>query len=399
LDASNCPAANGCGVHIHSGAGCDSSTDQGGHFFENITVDPWTDHKYSSTGQGTASFAGTIKIGSQDVANRAFVVHNAAGQRIGCGILEKAHAEKAMVEISNEEVVLDDVAEAEKEEATEESSKEVPTTEELTEELTETLTKAPNMKVEVMKSSADTILMIIVGMNEEMDDGTIAIWQNITAEYIKYSFNKQGNILTSLDVTLLVQEQTFLSWGRRNLRSLQTDTGKVVISYKQNNFYTTNGNTEVDAEMLAKEPFATSDLRTEYMNRLRATSAPAFLPVTDIEVVVIVEEVDIVEEVAEDNMYMTDIEKLMEDEKVDIADMKEVEEIPEEEKEDMKEVETISEEEKEEVLDVEEPAKEKEVEEESDSGLKILVIVFIAVLLLFAFVVFCKSDKKKPYCY
>jgi len=90
LNASDCPTTNGCGVHIHSGVGCDSSVDQGGHFFLNTTTDPWVNKKYNSTDQGTASFADEIEIGSQDVANRAFVVHNAAGERVGCGILTEA---------------------------------------------------------------------------------------------------------------------------------------------------------------------------------------------------------------------------------------------------------------------------------------------------------------------
>lgn len=74
LAASNCNAENGCGVHIHAGLGCGSSTDQGGHLFAApVTTDPWVDERFSSDSRGNAQFAGVVNIGTTNLSGRAFV--------------------------------------------------------------------------------------------------------------------------------------------------------------------------------------------------------------------------------------------------------------------------------------------------------------------------------------
>jgi hypothetical protein len=48
---SSCVAANGCGLHVHSGESCDTAPLQGGHFYdtETYSVDPWHNVGYLST--------------------------------------------------------------------------------------------------------------------------------------------------------------------------------------------------------------------------------------------------------------------------------------------------------------------------------------------------------------
>ncbi|KAL1510336.1 hypothetical protein AB1Y20_006652 [Prymnesium parvum] len=82
------PAANSCGVHIHSGMTCTS--DAGGHYYTgSVTSDPWTSVSYTSTGAGTASASVTVDTGAESgqIAGRAFVVHGYDGGRIACAIL------------------------------------------------------------------------------------------------------------------------------------------------------------------------------------------------------------------------------------------------------------------------------------------------------------------------
>jgi len=228
----------------------------------------------------------------------------------------------------------------------------VPSTEMKKEELTETSIISLTKETKVIESSAEDIQMILVGMDGGMDDTTIAAWKDSTAEYIKFYFKKNGNSISSLDVSLILQKQKFESLGRRNLRLLQSKTGKVVISYTQGNSYVIDGETEVDTEVLAKEPFATSDLRAEYMNRLRATRTPAFSFLTSVEV-------------AKDAAEMKDIEEQTE--------------IPEEEKEEIEDIEGAA----------------KEEEEKVNPTLTILAILFFAPLVIACFV-FCRSTKDLP---
>jgi hypothetical protein len=74
LDETNCTATNGCGVHIHSGLGCEDKDAQGGHFYnDTIKVDPWLVERYTSDGMGKAVIGAYLDIGSSDVDGHAFV--------------------------------------------------------------------------------------------------------------------------------------------------------------------------------------------------------------------------------------------------------------------------------------------------------------------------------------
>lgn len=74
LVALNCTATNGCGVHIHNGTSCNDTTTQGGHYFASpVTVDPWTESRYSSDANGTANFMGILDIGTDNVEGRPFL--------------------------------------------------------------------------------------------------------------------------------------------------------------------------------------------------------------------------------------------------------------------------------------------------------------------------------------
>lgn len=75
LLASTCNATNGCGVHIHSGRSCDSTTTQGGHYFNNasVPIDPWIDERYSSDDKGKANFQSIVTMGTVDVEGRVFI--------------------------------------------------------------------------------------------------------------------------------------------------------------------------------------------------------------------------------------------------------------------------------------------------------------------------------------
>jgi len=85
---SNCTAKNGCGVHVHSGTGCASSGEQGGHFYASGATDPWTTVRYSGTdAQGVADFSFSVAAGPASIAGKPFIIHNDAGARVACGIL------------------------------------------------------------------------------------------------------------------------------------------------------------------------------------------------------------------------------------------------------------------------------------------------------------------------
>mmetsp|Transcript_35314 Transcript_35314/g.63626 ORF Transcript_35314/g.63626 Transcript_35314/m.63626 type:complete len:322 (+) Transcript_35314:47-1012(+) len=97
IDVDGCTAKNGCGVHIHSGKGCEDLLAQEGHYYDadydsNGMGDPWTTAQYSSDGEGSAVFGGFVDVGGMkvdDLVGRAFVVHAEDGSRIGCGLLQE----------------------------------------------------------------------------------------------------------------------------------------------------------------------------------------------------------------------------------------------------------------------------------------------------------------------
>ena len=90
------------GLHIHTGLTCDTDSEVGGHYWNEAVEakDPWTAANgavFSSAVEGIVSglasgtSAGTFELKSGfslvNNAGHAVVVHNAAGDRIGCGIL------------------------------------------------------------------------------------------------------------------------------------------------------------------------------------------------------------------------------------------------------------------------------------------------------------------------
>eukprot|EP00413_Alexandrium_margalefii_P049831 CAMPEP_0204608056 /NCGR_PEP_ID=MMETSP0661-20131031/60081_1 /ASSEMBLY_ACC=CAM_ASM_000606 /TAXON_ID=109239 /ORGANISM="Alexandrium margalefi, Strain AMGDE01CS-322" /LENGTH=882 /DNA_ID=CAMNT_0051619527 /DNA_START=60 /DNA_END=2708 /DNA_ORIENTATION=+ len=79
------------GIHIHSGFTCSVAADVGGHYFDGMNTDPWTT-TYSSDANGAAyvdlSLADFSLWGDKPVGGRAVVVHNSAGARVGCGLLQ-----------------------------------------------------------------------------------------------------------------------------------------------------------------------------------------------------------------------------------------------------------------------------------------------------------------------
>lgn len=82
-----CTAAipNACGVHVHVGQGCETAP--GGHFFNSAVVgqDPWTEAKYVGA-NATGSFDLLDGYTVAESAKQTFVVHDAAGARISCGV-------------------------------------------------------------------------------------------------------------------------------------------------------------------------------------------------------------------------------------------------------------------------------------------------------------------------
>lgn len=86
----NCTAPNGCGIHIHSGSSCETTTDQGGHYYNSvdINVDPWAKLGYTSTNEeGTTQFMHCVKTGEKDYTRKVFVIHANDGSRVACGKL------------------------------------------------------------------------------------------------------------------------------------------------------------------------------------------------------------------------------------------------------------------------------------------------------------------------
>eukprot|EP00413_Alexandrium_margalefii_P019761 CAMPEP_0204533988 /NCGR_PEP_ID=MMETSP0661-20131031/12612_1 /ASSEMBLY_ACC=CAM_ASM_000606 /TAXON_ID=109239 /ORGANISM="Alexandrium margalefi, Strain AMGDE01CS-322" /LENGTH=852 /DNA_ID=CAMNT_0051540413 /DNA_START=76 /DNA_END=2634 /DNA_ORIENTATION=- len=79
------------GIHIHSGFTCSDAAQVGGHYYDGMSTDPWTT-TYTSDANGVAEIDLTLALFSPwndyPVAGRALVIHNTAGTRVGCGLLE-----------------------------------------------------------------------------------------------------------------------------------------------------------------------------------------------------------------------------------------------------------------------------------------------------------------------
>lgn len=95
----NTEECEGCSVHIHSGKSCDSKETQEGHYFvDPVVVDPWNDETvYNSDSDGAATFYGMVKMGTDNVIGRTFLVHKPDGGRIGCGVLEEVAQSDTMI--------------------------------------------------------------------------------------------------------------------------------------------------------------------------------------------------------------------------------------------------------------------------------------------------------------
>ena len=88
-----CTEKNGCGSHMHEGPGCESKDAQGSHYYDRETIasDPWARESYYTTdNSGTAALIGCVITGdgASDYKSNAFILHDTAGDRMLCGLLE-----------------------------------------------------------------------------------------------------------------------------------------------------------------------------------------------------------------------------------------------------------------------------------------------------------------------
>ena len=84
-------ASTSGGFHIHTGTTCADAAAVGGHYYAHDAgaVDPWFDTKYETDADGAVS--GTVAAFVDfdlPIAGRTVVVHDAAGARVACGVLE-----------------------------------------------------------------------------------------------------------------------------------------------------------------------------------------------------------------------------------------------------------------------------------------------------------------------
>lgn len=95
---------NACGIHIHEGSTCDDSSNVGGHFYdrEQLEADPWPPVVYTPDAIGDSLSAGrtvAIRKSLSDVFGRAVVVHDHAGGRVACGVIQPPGQDFAMVSL------------------------------------------------------------------------------------------------------------------------------------------------------------------------------------------------------------------------------------------------------------------------------------------------------------
>ena len=93
------------GIHIHAGFDCSAASGSlgvsaGGHYFDGLSVDPWTT-TYSSDGSGVAFVEMVVADfsleGVRPVAGRTIVVHTSTGTRAACGVITPTKAEVAVL--------------------------------------------------------------------------------------------------------------------------------------------------------------------------------------------------------------------------------------------------------------------------------------------------------------
>lgn len=96
------PGALSCGIRLHAGESCAAV---GGLFHESsdargrpIARDPWAEARYAADADGTAAGALALKIGrtQPEIAGRAVVVYDYAGDAASCGVLEAVATVVAM---------------------------------------------------------------------------------------------------------------------------------------------------------------------------------------------------------------------------------------------------------------------------------------------------------------
>ena len=76
LTDATCTVLNACGVHVHAGTSCLNGTTQGGHYYNNETIDtdPWNDARYFNNDDGaSSSFSGLLDIGTSDIEGHPFI--------------------------------------------------------------------------------------------------------------------------------------------------------------------------------------------------------------------------------------------------------------------------------------------------------------------------------------
>lgn len=91
----NTEKPNACGLHIHTGTTCTDATKVGGHLWQKPKgtspepKDPWANVVYV-TNQGMSIGSTSLRIGTEmdDLDGKAFVVHDASGGRVACGLIK-----------------------------------------------------------------------------------------------------------------------------------------------------------------------------------------------------------------------------------------------------------------------------------------------------------------------
>ena len=113
--------------HIHTGTSCAVADEVGGHYFPGMANDPWTsvscrsdDELYCPPHEQPCSgscddvdqyMAGFSLIGTNPVMGHAVVVHDAAGVRIGCGVIHRGNADADTTEEEEEEETMEETVE------------------------------------------------------------------------------------------------------------------------------------------------------------------------------------------------------------------------------------------------------------------------------------------------
>lgn len=86
---------NGCGIHVHSGTSCTSVDTQGGHFYNNQTLDTdtWTYVGFDSTDMNGDTFTThCVPTGETNFLGLVMVLHSTSKSRVACGPLTQSSA-------------------------------------------------------------------------------------------------------------------------------------------------------------------------------------------------------------------------------------------------------------------------------------------------------------------